>query len=65
MPPSDEGGVKIYDFDGGRDRILYTLNLSLSLAEARQLPRQREPKQAPITFPINSDLSNTTKNGEW
>lgn len=55
MPPSDEGGVKICDFDGGRDiKILYLeypdiyLSYVFSPSDAdkpRQLPRQREPKK--------------------
>ena len=48
FPPSDEGGGKIEDFDGGRDKVLNGSYLSLSLANARQLPRQREQKNKHI-----------------
>ncbi|MBQ3523915.1 MAG: hypothetical protein IJA43_05615, partial [Clostridia bacterium] len=41
-------GGKIEDFDGGRDKVLNGSYLSLSLANARQLPRQREQKNKHI-----------------
>ena len=34
MPPSDEGGGKIFDFDGGRDKQ-NQINSKLSLPQSR------------------------------
>ena len=51
-PPSDEGGGFCEAKDGGREQQKDATNvtiLSLSFANAQQLPRQREPKHKALS----------------
>ena len=52
MPPSDEGGGTSIASDGGRDRLICLLNLSLILTSFDSSPSRVEPN---IAFPLRGE----------
>ncbi len=48
MPPSDEGGGKIFDFDGGRDKLTVKPTPPQSASQTAPLTRGAE-NEHPLT----------------
>ena len=64
-PPSDEGGGKIFDFDGGRDSFtVHSISPSVCYADSSLV--RGSQRTYSINIPTNYNLlNNATKNPPW